>query len=168
MSVSALLAKLTQLGIEVGVDGDRIWYSPRSAVTPDLAKRMKAHKGELLATLGPEAPAEESDPKCCWCGSTRLVDGKQGRIWCDDCERVAWLVLPNKIIRADVASLKLINPPERCPECDGLEFWESVAGDLFGRTPGRWRCLRCDPPTTARRLRDRAERLKLKAQSRPR
>ena len=31
--------------------GDRLRYSPRSAVTPDLADRMKALKGELLAML---------------------------------------------------------------------------------------------------------------------
>ena len=167
MSAAQVMTDLARLGIRIEADGDRLRYSPRSVVTPDLTRRLKAHKGELMAILRSEAPPEDSEPTCCWCGSTRLVDGKQGRIWCDDCERVAWLVLPNKIIRADVASLKLINPPERCPECDGLELWESVAGDLFGRTPGKWRCLRCDPPTTARRLRERAARLKLTAQSRP-
>lgn len=33
-----------------------------------------------------------------------------------------------------------------CPKCGTLESWQSVAGDMFGLTPGKWRCLRCDPP----------------------
>lgn len=50
---------LARLGIRIEAHGDRLRYSPRSAVTPDLADRMKAHKGELLALLrdDPEAPA---------------------------------------------------------------------------------------------------------------
>ena len=45
------MAHLTQLGIRLEAHGDRLRYSPRSAVTPDLADHMKAHKGELLAML---------------------------------------------------------------------------------------------------------------------
>ena len=167
MSAAQVMTDLARLGIRIEADGDRLRYSPRSKVTPDLLERMKAHKGELMAILRSEAPPEDSEPKCSWCGSTRLVDGRQGRIWCDDCERVAWLALRSQIIRADFAPLELCNPPDPCPDCGGLELWESVAGDLFGRTPGNWRCLRCDPPTKAQRLRERAARLKLTAQSRP-
>lgn len=53
-----------------------------------------------------------------------------------------------------------INPPAPCPKCGSLELWESAAGDLLGLTPGKWRCLKCDPPTTARRLRELAARLR--------
>jgi len=144
------MTDLARLGIRIEAHGDRLRYSPRLAVTPDLVERMKAHKGELLAILRPES--EESEPKCCWCGSTQLIDGQLGRIWCDACERVAWLELPNKIVRADVLDLNLIAPPAPCPDCGGLELWETVAGDLFGRTPGKWRCLICDPPAKSRRL----------------
>jgi len=50
----------------------------------------------------------------------------------------------------------LIDPPDPCPECGTLELWLPAAGDLFGKTPARWRCRRCDPPTAARRLRGTA------------
>ena len=51
MTTAVLIADLTALGIELQANGDRLRYAPRSAVTPDLVKRMTAHKGELLATL---------------------------------------------------------------------------------------------------------------------
>ena len=51
-----LLAGLSRLGIELVPHGDRLRYRPRSALTPDLAEQMKAHKGEILAILRPEAP----------------------------------------------------------------------------------------------------------------
>ncbi len=37
--------------IHIVAHGNRLRYSPRSAVTPDLAGRMKAHKAALLAIL---------------------------------------------------------------------------------------------------------------------
>ena len=51
MSAAKLMADLTRLRIRLEVHGDRLRYSPRTAVTPELANRMKAHKGELLAML---------------------------------------------------------------------------------------------------------------------
>ena len=53
MSAAQLMTDLTRLGIHVEAHGDRLRYSPRSAVTPDLADRMKAHKGELLEHENP-------------------------------------------------------------------------------------------------------------------
>ena len=50
--------------------------------------------------------------------------------------------------------------PEACERCGSLELWQSLAGDLSGTAPGKWRCVRCDPPETARRLRGLAERLR--------
>ncbi len=41
---------------------------------------------------------------------------------------------------------------EPCEVCGGLELWETL--------PGRWRCIKCDPPKTARRLLKRAERIR--------
>ena len=55
------MTDLAQFGIRIEAQGDRLRYSPRSAVTPDLARRMKAHKGELLAILRPEADAPTID-----------------------------------------------------------------------------------------------------------
>ena len=54
MTARDLLAELNQRGITIEAHGDRLRYSPRSAVTPDLAQRMKAHKAALLAILAGE------------------------------------------------------------------------------------------------------------------
>ena len=54
MRAAQLMADLTRLGIRLEAHGDRLRYSPRSAVTPELVDRMKAHKPELLAMLQPE------------------------------------------------------------------------------------------------------------------
>ncbi|MDC0934647.1 DUF3820 family protein [Pirellulales bacterium] len=54
MTAAELLAELNQLGITIKARGDRLRYSPRSAVTPDLAQRMKAHKPAMLAILAGE------------------------------------------------------------------------------------------------------------------
>lgn len=66
MSATQIITDLKQLGIRIEAHGDRLRYSPRSAVTPDLTRRMKAHKGELLAILrrDPDAPAIDLD-RCC-------------------------------------------------------------------------------------------------------
>ena len=56
VSAARLMTDLAQLGIRIEAHGDRLRYSPRSAVTPDLADRMKDHKGDLLAILRRESP----------------------------------------------------------------------------------------------------------------
>ncbi len=50
--VAALLTDLARHGIELQAHGDRLRFWPRSAMTPGLAQRVKAHKPELLALLG--------------------------------------------------------------------------------------------------------------------
>ncbi len=121
MNSIELIAELDRLGIRIEADGDKLRYSPRSAMTPDLVEGMKTHKAELLVIMQPEAHND--------------VAG-----WDD-----------------------AIEPPDPCPKCGTLELWQSVAGDPFGQTPGTWRCVRCDPPTTARRLRELAVRLRKQA-----
>lgn len=49
--VSLLLVELARRGIELWAAGDRLRYRPRSAMTPDLADRLAAHRGDLLAIL---------------------------------------------------------------------------------------------------------------------
>lgn len=49
--VSLLLVELARRGIELRAAGDRLRYRPRSAMTPDLADRLTAHRGDLLAIL---------------------------------------------------------------------------------------------------------------------
>ncbi len=41
-------------------------------------------------------------------------------------------------------------PP--CESCEGLELWETMVGE--------WKCSQCNPPETAQRLLDKAERLR--------
>ena len=46
-----LLAELWRRGIQVEAHGDRLRYRPRSAVTPELAQRLKSRKAELLESI---------------------------------------------------------------------------------------------------------------------
>lgn len=50
-SAAALLTALVRRGIELQARGDRLRYRPRSALTPGLVERIRAHKPELLALL---------------------------------------------------------------------------------------------------------------------
>jgi len=50
-SVDDLLVDLAGPGIELEARGNRIRFSPRSVMTPDLAARVKASKAELLSIL---------------------------------------------------------------------------------------------------------------------
>ena len=58
--------------------------------------------------------------------------------------------------------LDSIDPEELdpCSECGTLELWQTLMGN--------WRCLRCDPPTKARRLRERAAQVKSDRSDSPR
>jgi hypothetical protein len=58
-TLTELLAELSRRGIQIVPRGERLRYRPRSALTPDLLKRLKTHKGELLTILRPfETPGE--------------------------------------------------------------------------------------------------------------
>jgi hypothetical protein len=61
MSVIDLMSDLREHGIHLEAHGDRLRYSPRSSVTPNLAQRMKANKGELLAMLRRDTKARAID-----------------------------------------------------------------------------------------------------------
>ena len=51
MSARTLLAELRDRGVELVMDGDRLQYRPRYAVTPDLLDRLRANKPTLLKLL---------------------------------------------------------------------------------------------------------------------
>lgn len=104
MSAADLLLDLGRLGIRLEADGERLRYFPRSALTPDLLERLKAHKAELLAVLrpAPEAAPAVPAPTCeapakpakavCRCGSTTWRDvpihgGQSVRRDCGRCGR---------------------------------------------------------------------------------
>jgi len=53
--------------------------------------------------------------------------------------------------------------PDPCPACGSLGRWETIAADLDGIEPGRWRCLQCDPPTKSRHWAAQAAELRRNA-----
>ena len=100
-----ILAKLSEHGIEVVPDGDDLLYRPQSAMTPELAERMKAHKPAILSILRAVAPnvsADTSNPDL----PARLIF---------DADRIVW-----------EGSIK---PPKPCSECGGIIFWWNPLGD---------------------------------------
>ena len=127
MNATRLLEDLTRLGIRLEAFGDRLRYHPRSAVTAVLADRMKAHKAELLAML--QAPDVQP---------TDIVAAG----WTEQETPDGWRILE----RADMAGLEIIDLPDPCPNCGGLEVWQDMAGELY--------CVTCSPaPDTGERLR---------------
>ena len=46
-----ILKEMSDRGIEVQRDGDRLRFRPASAMPPDLADRLRTHKAEILAAL---------------------------------------------------------------------------------------------------------------------
>ncbi len=94
---------------------------------------MKAHKAELLAAIQRDDDNLDSDP------------------WIEqfDVDGCLWLVNPQCL---DLFNVEVVDPPEPCSECETLELWQSLTG--------KWKCLRCDPPTTAQRLRERVARIR--------
>jgi hypothetical protein len=78
VNAAELIIDLARLGIRIEAYGDRLRYSPRSAVTPGLAQRMKKHKGELLAILrrAPEAPVIDlTDANQVWHAALDRLEG---------------------------------------------------------------------------------------------
>lgn len=170
VSVDELMNELARRGILIEASGDRLRYSPRSAVTLGLADRMKAHKSELLAMLRSRSIDLGA---CIACGEKLLeiptFDGFLN-LECPACDRCFGCRTSTDEIAARFASrssqaiqvcdenLDVIGEVYPCLKCGGLELWQSVAGE--------WRCSRCDPPTAARRLLEAAERIRRRANRR--
>jgi hypothetical protein len=51
MSTLQLMTDLDRLGIQLEAHGDQLRYSPKAAMTPELAERVKTHKPALLVIL---------------------------------------------------------------------------------------------------------------------
>ncbi len=101
-NTQTLLAELTRRGIRLRFEGDLLQYHPRSAMTPDLLERVRAHKAELRSLLEFDwqrdtVPAEP----CPACGSYHAwwdaLDGKhcaqcdpptKGLHWLKQAERI--------------------------------------------------------------------------------
>ena len=52
MTVSALIAKLEQRGVDLEIDGDRLcWTAPTGVMTSDMVEAVRRHKPEIVAML---------------------------------------------------------------------------------------------------------------------
>ena len=102
-----IISELSRLGVQVEAVGERLRFTPKSAVPADLLDRMKAHKRELLAVLsgrlleGPTAKTDKSPPgelleaieppdPCPECGSLEMWWDIGERIHCMNCEPDGW------------------------------------------------------------------------------
>lgn len=180
MNVAQLLTELSRRGICLeGIDG-RLRYSPRSLVTPYVLEMIKLHKSELMAILENASVARRADRddpatdrECAVesfgrdskdstnilplgassrdLGEPETIHGAISDLWRDE------------EMGVHVVDSHELTP---CKYCGSLELWQSVCGDLYGKTPGRWRCVCCDPPTAARRLMQFAERIRRRTTSR--
>lgn len=134
MSAADLVTDLAQLGICIEAHGDRLRYSPRSAVTPDLADRMKAHKGELLAILRRDLNApviDLTDAAAVWQAALDLLEGDP--LFLPDAMEALRAADPRwdepDADNAQVA-IEVIDPPDPCPKCGTLELWQSLVRKL--------------------------------------
>lgn len=158
MSVGDLLVDLARLGIRLEACGGQLRYSPRSAITPDLADRLNAHTTELLAILQPDAETpsiDRNDAAAVWQAALDQLDGDplfppklmEGLRAAD----VRWVVDATELtddprpeaVGSDGWPLDSVDPDELdpCRKCGMLELWQTLAGN--------WRCQRCDPPPEA-------------------
>ncbi len=116
MSAIALMADLTDHGIRLEAQGDRLRFRPRQAMTPELVRQVKSHKAELLtilatadmpettreafqsfdraptATKSDEAVIPATVPRCGRCSGndfrdTPIHDGQSVRRDCAECGR---------------------------------------------------------------------------------
>jgi len=150
MTVDALLDALTQRGIIATYDGGRLHIdAPAGSFSPDLQAEVRRHREEIVRRLSTGADQSGPIPD----DTIPVADSPE---WIERTDADGRRILE----RADVAGLEIIDVPTPCPHCDGIEVWQDVAGG--------WHCLRCDPPTVARRLRRAAARIRQRAGTRAR
>ncbi len=89
------------------------------------------------------------------------VDAPQGALTPDLMERVKThkrelLAVLDSDLAASVSDSdpweQCIEPPDPCPQCGTLELWQTLVGN--------WRCMACDPPKTAMRALEAAEKIR--------
>ena len=115
MSVAELLAELERLGIRLEVDRDRLRYFRR----PDLAARLKAHKGAILAALWSRPGARQLFPtfglEALRAAQVRRVDDDEHPESCNPYGPDGWPV--------DTVDPDDVRP---CAKCGGLELWQDI------------------------------------------
>lgn len=70
--------------------------------------------------------------------------------------------------------LDAVRPETTCPRCGSLDAWQSIDGPSRTTYPATWRpeapawrCVTCDPPRTAERVRAQADRIRKRTPWRP-
>lgn len=139
ITIAKLLSECDARGIRLAAaDGGKLEIdAPQEALTDSLLRQLRAAKSELLEALQPQTPA--------------TVDAEPAAL-AGDCPEETDSIDPGEI--------------PACPTCGSLDAWHSVAGDLYGRTPGRWRCEHCDPPTASRWLLAKTAEIRAKQERR--
>ena len=78
-TVWTLASQLIELGVTLAKDEGYLRYSPKSAVTPELISRLKAHKADLLKLL-----PDLAGTLCAVCGKPQIVGRVTGVVRCFD------------------------------------------------------------------------------------
>lgn len=94
MTAQKLLTDLQGLGVKLQIDGNRLRYAPRSALSRDLLERLKLHKAEVLVVLeAMSRDAGDVDPQdinpCSRCGRLEQWQSLSGNWRCLHCEPMA-------------------------------------------------------------------------------
>jgi hypothetical protein len=173
-------------GIHLTADGrgGLVIDAPEVALTSGLISRLESHKQSILERLkvdpakrqfdptdarADHAALDESDGEPCFPPIEALRSAEvEWTGGATDARRDLSSILSP--LGADGWPATSVDPDELtpCTRCGRLELWQSVAGDLFGLTPGRWRCVYCEPPLAANRLREQTERIRKSTATRKR
>ena len=120
--------ELQALGVALAADGDRLRFSPRSAVTGELLARLRDAKPELLAMLRPQAPGPVmAGPSVMSGGDRHGADGPQDA-GPSDIDAAEWVDLTDPdgrrcLVRSDVADCEAVDV-QPCQVCGCLEPWQ--------------------------------------------
>ncbi len=141
-----LLTDLARRGIRLEADGKRLRYFPRSAVSPGLLDRLKAHKTELLSACAKRCRQAASDavgaanrlagPE--WTPTElnwRAMDAAEDRM--HDAARAG------DTERTEAAAAEYVRVAETCRLADKIHEWKpGTEGLLFTEDGGieRYRC----------------------------
>lgn len=145
-----VLNKVRLANGSIVVEGGEIRVvAPAGVLTAEDKQVLARHKAALLSILAP--PVDEEREAIQWLDrlspveADRIVD-EAVRHWERGVETGDW----------DQA----VDQPPPCTKCGSMDFWQNLVGE--------WRCLSCDPPATAERIRRRAEAIRRKPLSRRR
>jgi hypothetical protein len=131
-----LLANLVRRGVELRVQGDRLRYRPKTAVTPELMSDLEAHKLELLALLS----AKEGDGA----SSSKVLDANLAGSAHGSEPPTGGLVYPESEITVDDARHKgWVDIEDTRPGWASVRYWQH----LQNCSSGRWVWVGAGTPT---------------------